>query len=552
MFTAVSLRTLKQYGKMHSYEIRYRHQNHAGPDGGISMRRTSWLWLFLLIMCLLKVSTALGETASYSFYEEGLRLYLPGDWQVLTLSNLKDHEQEIKALGTTAEALAASFTDTGMLLEAFPAEGGQIKVQLQPLPEEFTAQDAYSMTTEQKEDFLLKMAGSGGFLSGAWSEELPEFAVFRSNASMQSLSVQTITYATVRYGQVFTVSAEIIGREPTKADEDDLNAAAASMLFLGTQGTPVPLVTPAPQATLNIQPTSTPVPAEVKVQRDETKITLDYVPSVVKATKMTVTGVTAPDTPLRYYVNGQGYERFTSDSEGRFTCPIRELTKNGKNVVTIYAIGEKGYGVVAFTVMLEQEKAPLTITPMTQGVAGNSTVITGAVLPGSEVQVLYHTKTYDAVVHEDGSFICEVGLDKLGENTFTVRATLTGYLKGEEKLTAVRIKSDLDEQEAFQKKLRRISYGKLTAKPEAYKDSPVKYEGLILSLSGQGGQPLAVISTEGSANPVAVLCTDLYGLELNQQTVMLCTLTGAMREVTLPSGKVSIPEARLNWLLPNE
>jgi hypothetical protein len=503
-------------------------------------------------MCLLMVSPALGETASYSFYEKGLRLYLPGDWQVLTLSNLNDHEQEIKSLGTTAEALAASFQDTGTLVEAYPAEGGQIRVQIQSLPAEFTAQDAYSMTAEQKENFLLKMAKSGGFLSGAWSEELPEFAIFRGNTSMQSLSVQTIAYATVRYGQVFMVSAEIIGREPTKADEDDLNAAAASMLFLGTQGTPQPAVTPPPRATLNTQPTPTPAPAEVKVQRDMTALTLDYVPSIVKTAKLTVTGVTTPDTPLRYYVNGQGYERFTSDSEGRFTCQIRELTRDGKNLVTIHAIGEKGYGVVAFTVILAQEKAPLTVSPMTQGVAGNSAVITGAVLPGSEVQVLYRTKTYDAVVLEDGSFTCVVGLDKLGENTFTVRATLAGYKKGEEKITAVRIKSDLDEQDAFQKKLRSISYDKLTAKPEAYKDSSVKYTGQILSLSGQGGQPLAVISTEGSANPVAVLCKDLYGLELNQQAVMLCTLTGAMREVMLPSGKVSVPEARLNWLLPNE
>jgi hypothetical protein len=516
------------------------------------MRRTSWLWLFLLLMCLLPLSPALGETASYSFPEEGLRLYLPGEWQVLTTYNLKDHEQEIKTLGTTMEALASSFQDTGTLLEAFPPEGGQLRVQCRSLPAEFSAQDAYLMTAEQRDDFLLKMAGSGGFAQGAWSGDLPDFAVFRGNASMQSLSVQTIAYATVRYGKVYTVSADIIGREPNQADEAALNAAAASMLFLGTQKTPAPSIAPAPKATINLTPTPTPAPAEVKVQRDETALTLDYVPSVSKTAKLTVTGTTDPNTPLRYYVNGQGYERFTSDSEGRFTCLIRELTKAGKNLVTIHAIGEKGYGVVAFSVSLEQEKAPLTVTPITQGVAGGSTVITGAVLPGSTVQVLYHTQTYNAAVSEDGSFDCEVGLDRLGENTFTIRATLEGYLKSEEKLTVIRIKSELDEQEAFQKKLRSIGYDKLTAKPAAYKGSQVRYEGQILSLSGQGGQPLAVIATEGNADPVAVLCTDLYGLELNQKAVMLCTLTGALREVTLAGGKQSIPEARLNWLLPNQ
>jgi hypothetical protein len=112
MFTAVSLRQLSQYGKMHAYEIRRRHKI-AGPDGGLSMRRTSWLWLFLLLMCLLPLSPALGETASYSFPEEGLRLYLPGEWQVLTTYNLKDHEQEIKTLGTTMEALPRNTAKSG-------------------------------------------------------------------------------------------------------------------------------------------------------------------------------------------------------------------------------------------------------------------------------------------------------------------------------------------------------------------------------------------------------------------------------------------------------
>lgn len=516
------------------------------------MRRTSWLWPLLFLLCLLHVSLALGETAPYSFPEEGLRLYLPGDWQVLTLSNLTDKEQEIKSLGTTVEALAASFEDTGTLLEAFPPEGGQLRVQYKALPEGFSGADAYAMTAEQKEDFLLKMARSGGFAHGSWSQELPEFAIFQGNTSMQSLSVATIAYATVRYGQVYTISADIIGREPTESDEAALYTAAASMLFLGAKWTPPPDVTPALQATLNIQPTPTPAPAEFKVQRDETALTLDYVPSVVRTTKLTVTGVTEPNTPMRYYVNGEGYERFTADDEGRFTCLVRALPQAGKNVIAIYAIGEKGYGVVTFAVTLEQEKAPLTVTPMTQGVADNRAVITGAVLPGSSVQVLYRNKTYDAKVAEDGSFSCEVDLPKVGENTFTIRTSLTGYLKGEEKLTVLRLKSEADDREAFQKKLKRIAYDKLLAKPENYKDSPIKFEGRILYLSGQGGQPLAVILTEGNTNPVAVLCTDLSNLEPDQQAVMLCTMTGALREVSLPSGKASIPEARLNWLLPNE
>ena len=516
------------------------------------MRRTSWVWLLLFLMCLLPAGPALGEPASYAFPREGLRLYLPGDWLVLSQSNLKDREQEIKDLGTTAEALAANFLNTGTLLEAFTPEGGQLRVQRQPRPEGFAATDAYLMTAEQREDFLLKMASAGGFAQGAWSQDLPEFAVFQGKASLQALPVATIAYATVRYGQVFSVSADIIGREPTEKDEAALYTAAASMLFLGTPLTSPPSASKAPQATLNLQPTPTPAPAEVRVQRDETYLTLDYAPSVAHTTRLTLTGATEPNTPMRYYVNGQGYERFTADSDGRFTCQVRSLPKAGKNVIAIHAIGDKGYGVVTFTVMLEQEKAPLALTPVTEEVAGDSVVITGAVLPGSTVQVLYRTKTYEARVKEDGSFSCKVNLPRLGENAYTVRASLAGYLRGEEKLTIMRVLGETDEQAAFQKQLKSIAYDKLCAKPENYKDSPVRFTGRVLSLSGKDGQPLAVILTEGDANPVAVLCPDLYGLELNRQVVVLCTLTGAMREVSLSEGKAFIPEAKLNWLLQSE
>ena len=516
------------------------------------MRRTSWLWPLLLLLCLAITSPALGENTSYSFAEEGLRLYLPDGWHVFTLSNLKDKEQEIQALGTTVEALSSSFHDSGTLLEAYPPEGGQLRVQIKPLPEAFDAQDAYLMTAEQKEDFLLKMARAGGFAHGVWSQDLPEFAVFQGDASMQSLTVQTIAYATVRYGKVFMVTSEIIGRDMAAWDEAALKTTAASILFLGTQWTPLPAETPMPRATLDPQPTATPAPAEVRVQRDETFITLDNVPSVSKTTKLTVTGVTEPNTPMRYYVNDQGYERFTSDGEGRFTCLVRDLPKPGKNVVTINAIGEKGYGSVSFTIILEQLKTPLVVTPVTQGVAGDNTVISGAVLPGSTVQILYRTKTYDVQVMEDGGFSCKVELPKLGENTFTIRATLEGYLKGEEKLTLLRLKSEADEQAAFQKKLRRVNYDKLAAKPESYKDSPVQFTGRVLSLSGQGGQPLAVILTDGENSPVAVLCENLHDLEPGLEVDMLCTLTGTLKEVQLPGGKVSVPEARLNWLLPKE
>lgn len=517
------------------------------------MRRTSLVWLLFLLLCLSLGGAALGETASYNFPDKGVRFYLPASWQVLTPSNLEEKKAEIQNMGTTAQALSADFQESGTLLEAFPPEGGQVRVQCLAKPEGIGAAEAYAMTLEQKDAFLLQMARDGGFAHGTWSETVPEFAVFRGSAALQTLSVQTIVYATLRYGQLYTITAEIIGREPAPADEAALSEVASSLLFLGAQAAPPKTAQAPAQATLEPAPANTPAPAEIKVQRDDTRLTLDYAPSATRLSSFTLTGQTEPNTPMRYYVNNIGYERFSSDADGRYTVVIRDLPKAGKNLIAIHAIGDKGYGVLTFSVWLDQAKVPMAVTQLPQGVQGDQALLTGAVLPGASVQVLYRSKAYAAKVAEDGSFSCLVELPKLGENLFTIRAALDGYLRNDQKLTVVRLSSDVDKQEAFAKTVKRVTYEKLVSNPKAYADAHVRLEGQILSLSGQNGQPLAVLATENGQNPVAVLFTDLNGIELNQQTAMLCTLTGTVREVSLPGGtKATLPEARLNWLLPSK
>ncbi len=517
------------------------------------MRRTSLVWLLFLLLCVSLGGTALGEGASYTFSDKGVRFYLPDSWQVLTPANLEEKQAEIQKMGTTAQALSADFQASGTLLEAFPPAGGQIRVQCLAKPEGIDAMDAFAMTPGQKDAFLLQMAREGGFNHGVWSDTVPEFAVFRGSTVLQTLSVQTIAYATVRYGQLYTITAEIIGREPTPADEEALSEAASSLLFLGAQAAPSKAAEPPVQATLEPLPAGTPAPAEVKVQRDETYLTLDYAPSTTHQSSFTLTGQTEPNTPMRYYINSTGYERFHADADGRYTVEIRNLPKAGKNLVAIYAIGEKGYGVVTFSVMLDQAKVPMAVTQLPQGVEGDQALITGAVPPGASVQVLYRTKTYDAQVAEDGSFTCLVELQRLGENLFTVRAAQNGYLRNDQKLTVTRLPSDVDKQQAFAKTVKNVSYEKLVAKPQSYTDTPVQLKGQVLTLSGQNGQPLAVVATENGQNPVAVLFADLNGIELNQEAAMLCTLTGAVREVSLPGGmKATLPEARLNWLLSSK
>ena len=516
------------------------------------MRRTSLVWLLFIVLTLFFTCTAIAETASYNFSDKGVRLYLDSSWQVLTLSNLNSKTEEIQKMGTTAQALMANYQENGTLLEAFPSVGGQIRLQWGQKPAGIDASDAFAMTQAQKDAFLLQLAQSKGYEQGAWSGSVPEFAVFHTSSAIQTLSVKSIVYATVRYNCLYTVTVEIIGRDITQADEEVILDVVSSLVFLGAQAEPEATVEAQPKATLEPLPAGTPAPAEVKVQRDETPLTLDYAPSITHTSSITVTGQTEPNTSMRYYVNGQGYERFTADQDGRFSINIRTLPKSGKNQVAIYAIGDKGYGVVSFNVLLDQVNVPMTITPFEQGVEGGQALITGAVLPGASVQVLYRTTAYDAVVNQDGSFSCLVDLKKLGENLFTVRATMDSYLRKDEKLTIIRLPSDIDKQEAFLKSVKKVDDEKLAAKPEAYADVPMEYEGRVAFLTGQNGQPMVVVQSQDGQSPIAVLVDNLNGIELDENVHILCTLTGKSREVPLSSGTAAIPEARLNWLLSSK
>jgi hypothetical protein len=499
-------------------------------------------------MCLLVSGTALGEAAPYTFGQEGLRVYLPEDWQVLTPDNLSDKAEKIAELGTTGEALKSSFLSSGTLLEAFPPEGGQVDLRVQKLPDAVDAASVAAMSAAQKDAFLLEMARAGGFAHGAWSPDVPGFAVFQGTSSLQELPVQTMAYATVYYGQVYMAVSQVIGREPGPSDEAALRQAAASMLFLGAKHMPEPEPTPVPRATLAPVPETSPEPAQIRVNRDATPITLDFAPATAEVPWLTLTGVTAPNVPMRYYVNSVGYERFTSDKDGRFSVNVRELPKKGKNVIKIQARSDKGYGDISFTVNLAQTPVPLAVTPVQDAVEGSALTITGSTLPGAQVEVLAKGRTYEATVEADGGFSCDVKLGQLGENGLTVEASLSGRLHGEVKLSVIRVRSQEDEQAEFLKKVKDFSYEKLLQKPENYKDKPAKYQGKVLSLVNLDGQPLAVIAADGQ-NPVAVLCSDLYDLEVGREATLLCTLTGSLREVELDAGLTPVPEAKLVWLV---
>ena len=72
----------------------------------------------LLCAALLAMGAgALAQTATYVFPYEGFRYTQREDETVLTQTNLSEHEELLKSLGTSSEAVLASYVASGIVME---------------------------------------------------------------------------------------------------------------------------------------------------------------------------------------------------------------------------------------------------------------------------------------------------------------------------------------------------------------------------------------------------------------------------------------------------
>ena len=85
----------------------------------------------LLALCLALPASAVSD-ALFVFPYEGFRFESPTDAQVLTQHNLDEHADFLAGLGTDEAAMLASMQSGGVVLEVFPAQGGQIELALAP------------------------------------------------------------------------------------------------------------------------------------------------------------------------------------------------------------------------------------------------------------------------------------------------------------------------------------------------------------------------------------------------------------------------------------
>ena len=199
---------------------------------------------------------ALAQTATYVFPYEGFRYTQREDETVLTQTNLGEHEALLKSLGTSSEAVLASYVASVIVMEVIPDDGGQIAVSVTDAGKFADVQDMDKMTQEQRLAFLAQFEMSGLYETCAYVDTAPACVRLTSSAMYASMPVYSLRYATLHLGKLYMIEQTIVGREPDEADDARMEQLLSGMKLLSSLGQ----ATPTPQATATMQPTATPEP----------------------------------------------------------------------------------------------------------------------------------------------------------------------------------------------------------------------------------------------------------------------------------------------------
>ena len=177
---------------------------------------------------------ALAQTATYVFPYEGFRYTQREDETVLTQTNLGEHEALLKSLGTSSEAVLASYVASGIVMEVIPDDGGQIAVSVTDAGKFADVQDMDKMTQEQRLAFLAQFEMSGLYETCAYVDTAPACVRLTSSAMYASMPVYSLRYATLHLGKLYMIEQTIVGREPDEADDARMEQLLSGMKLLSS------------------------------------------------------------------------------------------------------------------------------------------------------------------------------------------------------------------------------------------------------------------------------------------------------------------------------
>lgn len=278
---------------------------------------------------------------------------------------------------------------------------------------------------------------------GELSSNVPGYMECRGESTAAGVEIYGAGLATCRDGYVYLLSVSNVGAPVSGDTLAALEYLAQTMVFVGTEAEEVNKAPVLPESDFAAPP------AEVRITQTDVPIALLDAPAQWNSLQLTVHGTTVPDTPLRYYVNGDGKERFRSDENGNFTCAI-SFPKDGDYTVSIQAIRDNDRGAASFRVSAARAEVPAALETGEAVGWENSVTVRGITLPDATVTLISDAgRKKNIKVSTDGTFVLNIDLPKKGSIAYTVKCQVKGFAVSNLPLSVTRTETP---EEQFEKK----------------------------------------------------------------------------------------------------
>ena len=490
-----------------------------------------------LLMALALVLTGcqvLAEGATYVFPYEGFRYTQRENETVLTQTNLDEHLELIEQLGTTEEAVLSSYIASGIVMEVFPADGGQIAVSVADAGDFDDVMDMTELDEARRAAFLAQFEESGLYETCAYVETTPLCVRLTSSAMVASMPVYTLRYATLHLGRLYLMEQTIVGRKPEAVDDARMEALLSGVKLLTTVSEATPEPTPIPTPTP--VPTPIPTPGVAEVIWTFGSLEVDELPAFVMEDQLTISGKTERSQEVTVYLghdeDGELLGSTTAKKDGSFSVNVT-LPHEGDLELLVTA-GEEDTCVA---MRYEMPSAKLEITEPTETTfIGRSIMVKGVTEPNATVYISGRNMDTNVKSGRNGGFSVRVFIEGESTETFTLRAKAEGFKETERQITLTRAYTDRELVGEFRQKIIEVNYDSLSKAPQKYLGKQFILRGKVMDFTDYDGEPCALVCVSNPATGVwydpiyVVLPADL---EVHKEDILTFYLKG--EGLTLPA-----------------
>ena len=465
----------------------------------------------LLGAMLLLCAGAQAEGATYVFPYEGFRYTQKENETVLTQTNLDEHGDLIAALGTTKEAILASYMASGIVMEVIPDDGGQIAVSVADAGAFADVKRMEKIGDEQLAAFRALFEESGLYESVALTDTTPVCVRLTSSAMYASMPVYSLRYATLHLGRLYMITQTIVGRVPEDADDARMADVLSGMKLLSTASDPTPVPTPAPTATP--EPTPVPTPGVAEVLAGEGNMQVSGVPSYTNDPVITISGVTDPSAEVRVTVDERTLGRATAKRDGSFTLKVT-LPQEGEQ--TLAVMTDMAEAMLSMTYEMPMAKFIIT-APEDSVFSGDHVMVRGETEPNATVYISGKGMNTNVKANKNGDFSIRVFIADESTQTFALRVKAKGYKENRTQITLTREFTLREGIADFRKKMQSVEYAALAKNVEKYADKQFMFRGRVEAFTDFDGRACALVCVSNVAvgewkDPVWVVLDGEEGL----------------------------------------